>query len=107
MNRGKRKQYYVQKNKNVYMTQKCLTYVWQEKASGVVLHKEVLSAHIDSDEDRLALLRVGAVLLVHARDPVSAVIYWAGEGTLTRRTCPVVSTGIHRALSDTVVRNTE
>lgn len=87
--------------KNVSL--RCLTYLWQEKVFGVVLHQGV-SPHIHSDVDLLALLSVGAVQLVHTRDCVSTAHHWTCERTLTRGARPILTTGVHRTLS-IIIRN--
>lgn len=74
---------------------KCLTYVCQEEAPGIVLHQEVFGAHVDGDVDRLALLGVRAVLLDPARDPGPAVVHRARDLSPTRGAGPVSPTGIH------------
>lgn len=71
---------------------------------GVVLHQEVLRLHIDSDEDRLALLSVGAVLHVRAQDPVTAVVHRTEKISLTWGACPIPTAGVYRTLSVNVVR---
>lgn len=83
----------------------CLTYLWQVKAFKVFLHQEVVGLHVDSDEDLLALLSVGAVLLVHAQDTPSADVHRTAEVTPTWRACPMLTAGIHRTLDVVVVRN--
>lgn len=83
---------------------RCLTYIWQEKLFGVVLHQEVLCLHIDSDEDRLAFFSVGAVLLVRAQDPVTAVVHSTEKIALTWGACPIPTAGVYRTLSVNVVR---
>lgn len=77
---------------------KSLTYVWQEKVFGVVLHQELLSLHKQTDVDPFALLSVGTVLIIKAGDPASAVVHWTSDLTLTWGARPVQTTGVHRAV---------
>lgn len=95
----------MKKHEKVSRSQKCLTYLWQEKALGVLFYQVVLSAEIDSDTDLLALLGVGAVLPVHTQDLVSDVIHWTREGTLAWGARPVSSAGIRRTLGGVVNRS--
>lgn len=45
------------------------------KVFRVVLHQEKLCLHIDSDVDWLALLSIGAMLLIQAGDPVTCPVH--------------------------------
>lgn len=89
---------------NTSQCHRCRTYIWQEKLFGVVLHQKVLCLHIDSDDDRLALFSVGAVLFVRAQDPVTAVVHSTEKIALTWGACPTPTAGVYRTLSVNVVR---
>lgn len=51
-----------------------LTYVGQQEERGVVLQQEGVRAHRDGDVDRLNLLSIGTVLLVHTLGAMATVV---------------------------------